>query len=235
MAKKIKPLDPSVFEALAQDQWIKDHSPIDPAKIHALGRVTIAWNSCETNLYLLFAIVVRLDPKVAWIISHGMGDVAMSERIKEICKLGPFDHGERAAIEHVLDVYDICRQNRNSLTHFKVNVSDEGEGILIRMKGPTMQPHPLPNSVGDFRRIAVELTQLAHTLRLLWRSLASRADGHMPPLPDKLPEPELLWKPLHPVDTEPQPQRPPSVLKLTEDEWLAKYRKEGRPLPNGTG
>jgi hypothetical protein len=31
-----------------------------------------------------------------------------------------------------------------------------------------------------------------------------------------------------------QPERPPSVLKLTEQEWIAKYRKEGRPLPDRT-
>jgi hypothetical protein len=30
-----------------------------------------------------------------------------------------------------------------------------------------------------------------------------------------------------------QPVRPPSILRLTEEEWLAKYRKEGRPLPDG--
>ena len=28
--------------------------------------------------------------------------------------------------------------------------------------------------------------------------------------------------------------RPPSILKLTEEEWIAKYRKEKRPLPNGS-
>jgi hypothetical protein len=32
-----------------------------------------------------------------------------------------------------------------------------------------------------------------------------------------------------------QPVRLPSVPKLTEEEWLAKYRKEGRPLPEGSG
>ena len=29
-----------------------------------------------------------------------------------------------------------------------------------------------------------------------------------------------------------QPIRPPSVLKLTEEEWIAKYRKDGQDLPN---
>jgi hypothetical protein len=31
-----------------------------------------------------------------------------------------------------------------------------------------------------------------------------------------------------------QPVRPPSVPKLTEQEWIAKYRKEKRPLPDGS-
>jgi hypothetical protein len=211
MVKSMKPLDPSLFEALAKDQWIKDHSPIDPAKIHALGHVAIAWNSCETNLYLLFTVVVRLDPKVAWIICHDMGDIALSERIKEISELSGFDEEERGIIAHTLKVYDACRQNRNSLTHFKFSMSDDGEGLLMRMKGPSMDGHPLPNKVGDFRRVAVELTHLAKTLRLLWRALAARADGNMPPLPDRLALPVLLWKPPQQGPTKqsrkPQPSR----------------------------
>jgi hypothetical protein len=233
MANSIKPLEPSLFEALANDQSIRDYSPIDPAKIHTLGRVAIAWNSCETNLFFLFAAVVQLKTKSAWIISHDMGDVAMSERISEICELGEFDDEQRDAIQHILQVYDICRQNRNSLTHFKTGVSDDGEGILLRMKGSSMEFHSLPNDVNDFRRVAVELIQLAKTLMLLWRALSRLHDGNTRPLPNKLPLPELLWKPLHQAGKEFQPPRPPSVLRLTEAEWLAKYRKEGRPLPDG--
>jgi hypothetical protein len=232
MTKKWKPLEPSFFDALAKDQWIRDHSPLDPAKIHALGCVTIAWNSCETNLYFLFTVVVRADPKVAWILCHDMGDLAISARIKEIIKLERFDGEERAIIIHTLDVYDICRQNRNSLTHFKVGLSEDGDRILMRMKGPSINSHSLPSNVDDFRRVALELDQLAKTLRLLWRALASRADGNMPPLPDKLVEPAHLWTPLLQANKEPGPQRPPSLMRLTEEEWIAKYRKEGRsPSP----
>jgi hypothetical protein len=31
----------------------------------------------------------------------------------------------------------------------------------------------------------------------------------------------------------PPPERPPSIPRLTEEEWLAKYRKEGKRLPDG--
>ena len=86
-----------------------------------------------------------------------MGDVALSGRIKEIIELGGFDEEERSVINHTLGIYDSCRQNRNSLTHFKIGVSDDGAGQLVRMKGPSMNAYPLPNDISDFRRVAVEL------------------------------------------------------------------------------
>ena len=60
-----------------------------------------------------------------------------------------------------------------------------------------MEWHPLPNELSDFRRVAEETIQLAGTLKLLWRVLARPHDGSIRPLPDKLPLPELLWKPPH--------------------------------------
>jgi len=110
---KIKPISPTLFKALADDPWIKDHSPIDPAKIHALGAITMAWNFCETNLFLLFAIVAKLKPKVAWIIVHDMGDIAVWERIQGIAKSRNDYYGDEiTALKHADKIYDLCRRSR---------------------------------------------------------------------------------------------------------------------------
>src|SRR5262249_37342148 len=126
---------------------------------------------------------------------HDMGDVAIWERIIEVAKTRSELADEFEALTNARDVYDECRKNRNSLTHFKLSTTDDGERVLARMKGPSMQIYLLPSDISDLRRVAVEILQLANHLEMIWQALANRTDGHYVPLPEKLPVPELLWKP----------------------------------------
>ena len=66
------------------DPWIKNWSPIHPAKMHAMGRIALAWSACETNLFLLFCSISQLKPTLAWTIIYEMGDVALAERARVI-------------------------------------------------------------------------------------------------------------------------------------------------------
>jgi hypothetical protein len=199
---------PEDFEGLSADEWMTRRSPIHPEKLHALGVITFTWNTCELHLLFLFFQVATLKTAIGRIIAHEFGDVALINRIREIIHTTFTDDDARvfgpeeiAIIDNILDVYDICRLNRNSLTHFHGEKID-GEILLARMKGPKWISHVLPNDLQDFRRVADEIWELSLRLRKLWRAMASRRDGVMLPLPDTLPLPELLWKP------PPQPQNP---------------------------
>src|ERR1700677_4623263 len=104
--------------ALSDDPWIARHSIIDPERLHALGIITLQWNHCERNLWLIFSVVFSLNRRVAWIIGHDIGDISLCEKIREMIKAVKPDPDVAAVLEAYLKTYDACRVNRNTLTHF---------------------------------------------------------------------------------------------------------------------
>jgi hypothetical protein len=180
---------------LSDDPWILEHSVIDPERLHALGMITLFWNQCERNLWHLFCLVFDFHPRVGWIIAHDMGDVAICERIKEMLKIQPINENTKKLVLSVLASYDICRINRNTLTHFTVRPDEDGQFSFVRTKGPVPIQHLLPSSLEDVRSVAFEVKVLSHYIWDLYRGLHTFGSEKPTPLPPILEPPELLWKP----------------------------------------
>ena len=209
------------MKSLDSDEWIKEHSSIGAEKLHALGCVTVWWNSCEIHLFNLFAAVLGLysipNRPTAWTLAHDLGDVALATRIKT---LPPkfFEGWPIEVIENALAVYDVCRQNRNQLTHFMPLYEWYGEEHKVSLRRRSKKPgslelSPFADDIEDLRRVAIEIHELSRNLTGLWDQLAtiqSRGVLHpQPPWLQKLPLPELLWKSAPPTRTKPpRPRRP---------------------------
>ena len=198
--------------------------------------------TCERMLFLIFCFIFKFTPRFGWIVAHDIGDLSLSERIRELLKVQPLENEEQELILNLLDVYDACRQNRNTLTHFTVSPGSSGptadtEFKFLRLKGPSPTPKEFPSKLEDIRAVAFEIKTLSLYMSNIRMALIEReADLPAPrPLPPKVAVPALLSLPLSQADKAPQPQRPPSVLRLTEEEWIAKCRKEGRPFPEKEG
>ncbi|CEG08729.1 hypothetical protein BN961_02147 [Afipia felis] len=220
------------------DEWIDQYPTIDAKKLHALGMVTFIWNACEYKLFELFHITTGLNPNMAWLLVHDLNSIAVADRLSAY-----LDHAftDTSAIQQEIDLikaalaaYDVCRQNRNQLTHFWLEHDLEKQEVrMMRQKGPALKLTSFSEGLSDVRRVADELIGLNNHLNEVVAYMRSAiAEGERLPLPCKVLAPELLWKPPHPTGKASQPRREPSVLRLTEDEWLAKYRKEGKPLPD---
>src|SRR5450631_87221 len=198
---------------LSDDPWIAEHSIIDPERLHALGMITLFWNHCERMLFFIFCFVFKFGPRLGWIIAHDLGDISISERIKELLKARPIDPDEQALILTALDVYDICRQNRNLLTHFTVNKGSKGEAdsdfVFVRTKGPSPISKAFPSTLEDVRAVAVNTKTLSIYLHKIQKALHEREMGEDVPLPPIVAAPGLLWKPPSPTDTKP-PRQPKS-------------------------
>jgi hypothetical protein len=199
---------------LSDDPWIAEHSIIDPERLHALGVITLWWNHCERNLFFLFCVVMNCSPRVGWILAHDLGDIQISTRIKEMLKLRPPDSDVNDLLQCCMQIYDVCRINRNSLTHFTASVPSAdadaatvAAASFVRMKGPSPEPSPLPSTLPDIRRVAVEVRFLAVYLWNTYKALVARGSGKPAKLPPLLAVPELLWKP--PQPTGPKSKRPP--------------------------
>lgn len=191
------------------DPWIKGHSPIEPAKLHALGLVTFLWNSCEVSLFVLLTTVANTKPDIMRALTHEMTDAAMADRVRDLIKIKPSHPPElQDAIEYALDLFDANRINRNQLTHFMPSGGQQGIE-LWRDKGPTIEARPFPSEVADLRRVAMDLYALRKYSGWVanW-VLAVNRGFEPPPSLEKPPLPDRLWKPPPPNQRarKPQPQ-----------------------------
>jgi hypothetical protein len=197
---------------LSDDPWIAENSIIDPERLHALGMITLWWNHCERNLLFLFCVVFNVSRRVGWIIANDMGDISISNKMKEMLKVRPPDPDVAALLLRFLDVYDACRINRNTLTHFTASLPDNDPAKLkgatfVRMKGPTAKVDPLPSSLDDIRRVAYETLHISIYSWHIYKALVERAAGRPAELPPLIASPDLLWKPPPPIA--PKSKRPP--------------------------
>src|SRR5688500_1216268 len=71
------------------DPWIAKYLEMEAAKFHALGVITYLWNQCETNLFTIFNGVSRIPARMAWLLTHEMGDVALSNASRKSLKRKP--------------------------------------------------------------------------------------------------------------------------------------------------
>jgi hypothetical protein len=201
---------------LNNDQWITANSPIDAERLHALGAVLVYWNDCEKELFILFGEVLGLPLKEVWVIAHDLGDIAISTKIEALARAKNFSSAFQSAIKNALDVYDICRQNRNQLVHFWASGSDVSGGLqLYRMgrknkKADYTGPQPFKSDLADIRRVADDIKTLASHMSALEAAInATGRAAPNSPLPSKLALPALLYSPPLQASTKQKPRRKP--------------------------
>jgi hypothetical protein len=184
------------------DDWIRKHESIDSKICHALGFINIVWNACEHGLLPLFRAVTNLRGQEAFILTHDMGDVTLTNKIREFLPLRKdFLPAEKLMILSALEGYDVNRVNRNQLSHFSPvpsgSVLSVGKDLqFYRRKGPRFLADAIPSDLTSIRRVADDLVMLAAYLGALNRYLHGKHEKLPPmPMPGKLPLPERLWTP----------------------------------------
>jgi hypothetical protein len=192
------------------DPWIASRSRrIDPKILHALGLVNLSWNACEHGLLLLFCSTTNIGGKRALILTHDLGDVTLSNKIRDLMEISDHQPHEREAIERALDVYEICRLNRNQLSHFTPSHNQADELEMYRKKGPTLMEEQFPCDLATIRRVADEITHLTNHLSAIGNYFLAKLYGQKPgSLPQKPPLPGRVWTPPpqgRPKQKSPQP------------------------------
>lgn len=207
------------MEGLSRDTWIATHSPISPEKLHALGYVNFVWNVCEHELFSLFATVMKIPEREAWVLVHDLGDISICLRIKEIARYRYPGTPYLDLIENALEVYEVCRANRNQLTHFTIGIAhDKFELVLKRAskKPNTRDTQSISESVWDMRRVGRDINRLRGQLAELW-AVETFGGGELP-LPSKLRVPAPLWTPRPQAPKAPKRQPQPSRQKRKSDD-----------------
>ena len=174
-----------------------------------LALLLFAGISSENKLKQLFATLLYfLKIEEIHGLAHELGDIALMTRIKFVAHRIENDVPLIAAITNALEVYEVCRQNRNQLSHFDMALVPIGEGLQLRLgltrRGKTPEYRrsiPFPDLIKDIRRVARDIRRLNTYLYRLERHMFAKwkpSEFIQPeqwPLPNTLPLPELLWKP----------------------------------------
>jgi hypothetical protein len=192
--------------SLSDDPWITEHSPIDAEKLHALGYLTFVWNACESWSHFVFAAVAGVKADVALAMSHDMGDQALFEKMKALAKARKLDNEIIKCIDDLKEIYDLCRKNRNQLSHFGV-LYGEKTFRLTRRKGSTLDRQPIDDDLASIRRVGEECDALHSYLIKVLFFIQRRVGGEPTPLPNRPPLPKLIWSP--PPQTLPKRLRQP--------------------------
>ena len=214
------------FRSLARDHWIKANSEIEAQRLHALGVIVFRWNLSEQKLFELFwALLNRPKGEVA-ALGYEVSDIGLSVRIRALTAGLKAHHKLCDAINNVLDIFEVCRQNRIQLAHFVPVLSFGGSSLAIRkdylppwdFQRKERDPYalvklPFPNALSDIRRIAKDIRRLNAALLavtlLVDRHFHPERTWSAPPLPKKLSVPAFLWKPPRPSRKErARPPRP---------------------------
>jgi hypothetical protein len=192
------------LSTLSHDPWILVNSDIEPQKLHALGAISFRWNLSEQKLLQLFGSILNCSVEEAHVLAHEVGALALIARIKVLASTRLKDDDKLvSAITNVLDVYDVCRKNRNQLTHFDLTLVSETRPWTLALARKSRSPEyrksePFPDTIKDLRRVARDVRRLNAQLYLVERCVFRTYNPSSiwrEPLPDKLPIPELLWKP----------------------------------------
>jgi hypothetical protein len=108
---------------------------------------------------------------------------------------GRYSQDIKDAVVHAVRVYEVCRINRNQLTHFLPQGLTGSD--LTRLKGESFAPQPFPDSLADIRRVAEEIEALIGYLSAMFNFFRARFQNALrrapTPLPDKPPLPKMLW------------------------------------------
>lgn len=195
---------------ISDDPWIATHSPIAAEKLHALGVVNFHWNTAEFILRILsmrFGFGGKGNFVASWAGVYNQKDITICNKMRAVVGDNKrMSKQTKEAVWHALDYYDVCRLNRNQLTHF---VPGMLSGTPFARVGADFEPHPFPDDLKDIRRVADEISALNRYLNDLYKYFSSEfaralRGVEQPPLPHKPALPDKLWSSF------PDPQGPGS-------------------------
>jgi hypothetical protein len=195
---------------LSIDDWMTSNSELGHKRLHALGVITLRWNRAERWLFTIFCDVSGYDEAEAWALIYNLSTPAISERIRSLLKLRNFT-AEAPLIENALEVFNVCRQNRNSVTHaWTRGLSADGQLLLASKskKADNLDADPFPSSLEDLRRVADEIESLNTRL---WLLSCFAEDAQPTSSLEKLPLPSLLVQ--SPQQPSVRPPRPSAASR----------------------
>ena len=186
------------------DPWIAARSPVDAAKLHAIGVVAMSWNLVESMWEQILWEYFNVSPNHGHLLTRGMGIVTIMGNVADASKKDKMDLIN--AIKDAMAFTIACNTNRNQMVHAHVTMDRK---LRTGRSKNALIHHALPDSTEEIRRVADDLIRMRGYLWDIAWHLIERRDNTLeaPPLPERFSPPALLVVP--PQTNRSKPQRQP--------------------------
>lgn len=184
---------------LEADEWVTKNSPIEPAKLHAMGVIHYRWNTVELLMVLLIAAVAHMPFSAAWQKTRNKRASQIYDLLRSKYHLYSRCPQVIDCVEYVIEIHQIDLRNRSQLAHFL----PEGGGTerLHNSRGADYlaifdQP-PVRTELEDLRRCAEDLALLSRYITGIVNAVGDRLlpiiGGQVGDMPVKPPMPIAIW------------------------------------------
>jgi hypothetical protein len=177
------------------DDWPNAYNSIaDTAHVHAIGQLSLMYNSLEEMFGFVWQSSFPADGDYSEMLFHKLSNRDRVDMLSAFIRFGEKDAVAREHLLYALLCFNICTDNRNIVLH-AVTESASAAGIFRLSKKARKDPArtalydvPLP----VLRQVADDAGATFHFWTDLFVWLSGRRAGRMTPLPDKPPQPHRL-------------------------------------------
>ncbi len=167
--------------------------------IHVVGQITLLWSRTEIHLERIIWAYTDAEARIGRAITGILGNVSKSDLLLALA--GELEGEEEILdhLNHLVECYNICRENRNIVIHSAIVEDDDGETMLI--KGTrTGRFNTFEGAIEILRDVSEEVGATYHYCKALEEHIwFPHAYGHLrhtgvvrPPLPSKPQKPRKL-------------------------------------------
>jgi hypothetical protein len=133
------------------------------AQVHAVGQITLAYNSLEASMGGIFQFVMSTEKTFSQRLFHKLNNRDRIDLLTAVVKAAGFHATAKDHLIHLIHGYEICTENRNILMHS--TFQDTYQGVLHLSKRSSNNPsieNKFQIPLADLRAVADQVHQFNH-------------------------------------------------------------------------
>lgn len=162
------------------------------------GEITVLWNLTEWHLERIIWSYTDFEARIGEAITGNLNNVAKVEILQALLAKIEGDENVIGHIKHLMDCYNVCRQNRNTVIHAIFRKTSDGKAIAVKAN-KTKGFHAFRGGRKDLIRVSSEIALVYTYARAIdacvwapYRHHRGILLGKPPAWPEKPPLPRKL-------------------------------------------
>jgi hypothetical protein len=192
------------------------------AQVHAIGQITLAYNNLESYLDLIFQACMPTEKSFSERLFHKLNNRDRIDLLLAVIRSSRFHPQAKDRLNHLLQCYAICTENRNILSHA---TSEEAYAGVFHLSKRSANDPAVTNRfkipLADLRLVAEQIHEISEymTQLLFWLMVRSGLPGSykssllIPPL-EKITRPNLRRVLQAVPEIATLPEKPPKPRRL---------------------